>query len=431
MTELEDRLRTAFRTRADDIPAVAPPLELPHRVGTDSVLRRGADRVGPLIRKRWLAPAAAAAAVLGLVAGLFAASSAPRTVPAAPIQMSIPRYYVALDSNRPPSSYPEPVAYATVRETATGAVLARIKPPSPYNSFVAVSGAADDRTFALLAMGPTDPFTQVTPERFFLLHIDPTATSVAARVRLAALPADDIPGGDTAGSAPPNQVDTMSLSPSGTSLAAILTVNGADLLYLYNLATGTTRTWIRKCAGCRPDDLTYAIENPDVATLSWASNGKTLAFMIGVAIGPTQLRLLHLGAPGDNVQPDSTPFDIHSPVAAWNQAVMTPDGKSVFVSFNFTRGSLPRPAVNASLMRYSVATGRVTRINTLPLILEGGHAGGYSNSGPQIADTILWTSYNGSKVIVADAAPGHAVGVYSGGTYTPLHWPANAIGAAW
>jgi hypothetical protein len=293
-------------------------------------------------------------------------------------------------------------------------------------------------------MGRTDPFTEETPERFFLLHIAPTASSAARRVRLTALSASDIPGGSTARYALlGNQVDTIALSPNGTSLAALLTVTasarpGSDLasgqpneqtrLYVYNLAAGTTRTWVRKCAKCQADELSYATEDPDVATLSWASNGKSLAFIVGNDASPSQLRLLDVGAPGDNLQSNSTAFDIQP--RPWNQAVMTPDGKSVFFSFNFSFGSRGR-AVSASLMRFSAASGQVTKINTLPLVLQDGHAGGYDFGGPLTADTILWMNYNGSKVIVAGAAPGHAIGVYSDGTYTPLPWPANAVGAAW
>lgn len=407
--------------------------------------RRRADGLRALGRRRWLVAAAAAIAVLAVVAGVLAASTAAPTLPtaaAAPIQLSIPRYYVALDSNRPPSSYPEPVAYATVRDTATGALLARIMPPSPYNSFAAVSGAADDRTFVLLAMGRTDAFTNGTPERFFLLHIDPTATSAAARVQLTALPASDIPGASSARYTPlGNQVDTIALSPNGSSLAALLTLAGSgpsDLrsgqlnegtyLYIYNLATGTTRTWVRKtCARCQSAELAYAFEDPDVATLSWSSNGKSLAFIVGTTGGPSQLRLLDVGARGENLQPNSTPFHIQP--RPWNQAVMSPDGKTVFVSFNFSFGYRGR-AVSASLLGVS-ARGQVTRINTVPLLLADGHAGGYTYGGPLTADTVLWTNYNGSKVIVAGSAPGHTIGVYSDGRYTPLPWPADAIGAAW
>jgi hypothetical protein len=414
---------------------------------TNHAARRRGARLRRLARRRWLVPAAAAVVVLAVIAGFLAVGrAAPGTAPAAaPIQMSIPRYYVALDSNRPPSSFTEPVAYATVRETATGALLARIKPPSPYNSFVAVSGAADDRTFALLAMGPPDPFTETTPERFFLLHIDPTASSAASRVQLAALPESDIPGGNTARYLPlGNQVDTIAISPNGASLAALLTVSesahkGPDpangqsyevtYLYVYDLASGTTRTWLRKCARCQSAELGYSFEDPDLATLSWASNGRSLAFIVGNDATPSQLRVLNVGALGDNVQPNSTPFDMQP--RPWSQAVMTPDGKTVFFSYSFSYGPRGR-AVSTSLERFSAATGQVTRINTLPMIRTDGHPGGYSFGGVlSRADTILWTNYDGSKVIIADAARGHTAGVYSGVTYTPLPWPANAIGAAW
>jgi hypothetical protein len=438
MTELEERLRTAFRTRADEIPDAAPPLDLPAG-GTESAARRGAEKLRSLGRGRWLAPVAAAAAVVAVVAGVLAASSAarPRPAPAAaPIQMSVPPYYVALDSNRPPSNYPEPVAFATVRATATGAELARISPPSPYNSFVAVTGATDDRTFVLLATGPTDPFTQVMPERFFLLHIDPTAASAAQRAQLTALPASDIPGGNTARSLPfGGQVQTIALSPNGASLAAVLiTATGPQgaifdyYLYDYNLLTGAKRIWVRKlCGTCQSAELGNASGSPDLAGLSWAANGKSLAFVVGSATSAS-LRLLNLSGAGDNVQPDSTMFDIHTARRAWLQAVMTPDGKTVFVSYNVTHGF----AFSQVLQRFSAVSGQLTTINTLPLIVnKAGQAGGYSNSGPLIADTILWTNYDGSKVIIADAARGHTAGVYSGGTYTPLPWPANAIGAAW
>jgi hypothetical protein len=63
--------------------------------------------------------------------------------------------------------------------------------------------------------------------------------------------------------------------------------------------------------------------------------------------------------------------------------------------------------------------------------LPEGQAAGYSNSGPLTANTVLWTNYDGTKLIVADAQPGHTVGVFTRSTYTPLPWPADAIDAAW
>jgi len=448
MTELENGLRKAFRAKASQIMPPPPPLELQPLPAPDPAARRGSGGFWTPLRQRWLIPMAAAVAVLAVVAAALAATSAltPRRKPrppAAPIQINVPPYYVALDSQRPPSSYPEPVATATVRDTATGAVIARITPPSPYNSFAAVSGATDDRTFVLLAKAPPDPFTGVTPERFYLLRIDPRAPSASPRAVLTALPASDIPGGKSASELPlGDEVGPIALSPDGSMLAAILTRNEPgklaghrievldNYLYLYDLRTDQTRIWVRKfCGSCKLASLGnqagLGSGHPGLVNLSWTADGKSLAFISGP--GVTQLRLLNLSAHSNNVQPASTPFAIKAPVSHWSQAVMTPDAKTVFLNFNYVTGY----AVTAGLMRYSAATGRLATINTVPLILPDRRAAGYSNSGPLTANTILWTNYDGSKLIVADAKPGHTVGVYSGSHYTPLPWAADAIDAAW
>lgn len=447
MTQLENSLREAFRAKASEITPPPPPLELQPLPTLDPAARRGSGGFWAPLQHRWLIPLAAAVAVLAVVAAAAlvatGALTAQRKPPAAPIQTSVPAYYVALDSQRPPSSYPEPVATATVRDTATGAVIARITPPSPYNSFAAVSGATDDRTFVLLAKAPPDPFTGRTPERFYLLRIDPNASSASGKTALTALPDSDIPPEQGANVLPlGDEVGSMALSPNGTMLAAILTLGAQgkqggrkvevqnSYLYVYNLMTGQTRIRVRKlCGRCQlavlGNDAGAGSERPSLVELSWTADGKALAFISGP--GVTQLRLLNLSAHGNNVQPASTPFVIKAPVSQWSQAVMTPDAKTVFLNFNFSRGF----AVSASLMRYSAATGKLAAINTLPLIEQDRRAGGYSNSGPLTADTILWTNYNGSEVIVADARHGNAVGVYNGSKYTPLPWPADAIAAAW
>jgi hypothetical protein len=445
MTELESSLRKAFRAKASQITPPPPPLELQPLPTFDPAARRGSSGFWTPLRKRRLIPVAAAVAVLAVADALVAttALTAQRTPPAAPIQINVPPYYVALDSQRPPSSYPEPVATATLRDTATGAVIARITPPSPYNSFAAVSGATDDRTFILLAKAPPDPFTGVTAERFYLLRIDPRARSASAKAVLTALPASDIPGGRGATELPlGDEVGPIALSPDGSMLAAVLTRNApgkqgghriefeVNYLYLYDLRTGQTRIWVRKlCGTCQLAALGnqdgVASDRPGLVNLSWTADGKALAFISGP--GETQVRLLNLSVRGNNVQSASTPFAIKAPVSQWSQAVMTPNAKTVFLDFNFARGFV----VSASLMQYSMATGKLTAINTLPLIEQDRRAAGYSNSGPLTADTILWTNYDGSKLIVADAKHGHTVGVYRGNSYTPLPWPADAIDAAW
>ncbi len=422
MRKREQRLLAPFRSSASGLSAPPPPMLWPSRIPRGIGCPRLPGVRAPN-RKRWLTRAGATSAAVAVLAGTLAAgwgapASKRATTALTQAELGIPRYYVELDIRGPITTYGDPVAAAVVRVTATGAAIARISAPRPYKGFTVVTGAGDDRTFVLLANAPTDPFTNATPERFFLLHIDPNASSAAARARLTPLPTDDILGGQIPGSG----VGTMALSPDGNSLAAILTVGGKVYLDIYQLATRKTRIVVSKpCSGCMPYSLGGA------STLSWTSDSRSLAFMSEPApAAPTQLRLLQIGGGSDNVQAGSTPFVIHAPENYWRQAVMTPDGETVFLKL-----TLPGPNLDVlgsyTLMRFSVATGRLLTINTLPMI----NTAGYASSGPFTADTILWTNDNGSKIIIADARPGHTLGVYSGRAYTALPWPAHAVGAAW
>lgn len=431
MTELENMLRTAFRAKANEISPPVPPLELRPSPVADPVIRRGGSRVRTPARKRWLVPAGAALAVLAVIAGALAVGRAvPRTSPpVAPMQTSVPRYYVALVNNGLPSPQAFPKAVATIRDTVTGAVIARIDPPRPYVSFDGVSGAADNRTFVLWARGNTGPRTDVAPERFYLLHINPSATSAAGRGHLTALPATDISGG--------HQVLAIALSPDGTSLAATLAKGSAsDQLYVYNLVTGTTRIW-KLCGDCSQTGLGGRMPEPFPPVrvfLSWTASGKSLGFVPGFYF--PQLRLLDLGAPGDNAKPNSKPFAIHGvPVGEWQGAYMTPDANTVFITYQEGKGQTNW----SGLLRFSARTGRLTMINKVTQTFEGRPTGGGS-------DLVLWTNYDGSEFVVTGArrgpvftskqfpwfaGPDLTAGFYRGDHYTPIPWPADVIDAAW
>lgn len=436
MTELENNLRKALRAKASEITPPPPPLELRPLATLDPAARGGSGRFRAPLQQRRLVPLAAAVAVIAVAAGALAvggALPARRPPPAAPIQTSVPPYYVALVNNGLLRLGAFPKAVATVRETGTGAVIARISPPGPYVSFDAVSGAADDRTFMLEARGNPIPASGVVPERFYLLRITPSATSAARRATLTALPAIDISGG--------YELRAMALSPDGSSLAAILGQGIQDYLHVYNLTTGTTRTWVRKpCSGCgHSQDELGGPAGPGypaaaAASLSWTADGNSLALVPGG--GFDQLRLLDLGTPGDNVQPNSRPFAIHGvPVSHWSEAYMTPDAKTVFISYNESRGM----TYWNGLLRYSARTGKLTRINKTTQSFEG-HLTGYGS------DTVLWATYDGSELVVTGArrapvlaakqfpfvvVPDRTAGIYRGGRYSPIPWPANVIDAAW
>ncbi len=384
----------------------------------------------------WVSPVvgglAFAVVVLGVVAVGRAVPSAP-SVPAlpaasAPIQKGVPPYYVAIITDRPLSQYGLPASVASVRDTASGKVLATVRPPSPYTGFSEVSGAADDRTFVLLA--DTRPaFLQPLAERFYLLRINPAAASAARRASLTALPASFIFGG--------NDVTTMALSPDGRALATILTPSQASpdalpepYLAIDYLATGTTRAWARYVClqhKCQQAEFgTGGFDYPTATvTLAWTQNGKWLAFTLGP--GLTQLRRLDVHAPGDDAQANSKPFLIQGvPSAYWYAAAMTPDAKSVLISYRGNRGG-PLVPVFGGLVWYSAKTGKLTTVNRL--IFSNG--AGYEPYGSPMPDDVVWTSYNGGQAIILDSRPGQTAGVYTGTRYMPLRWPANVLDVSW
>jgi hypothetical protein len=134
MTPLQDKLRDALRETADEIPVQAPPLDLS--------LRPRVSRDGQNARWRaWAPPLAAAALVLAAVGASLAVAGnlthLPVTAGPQADLTGVPAYYVALITAKPQADVANDLdssslAYsaAELRSTQTGAVLARITPPS-------------------------------------------------------------------------------------------------------------------------------------------------------------------------------------------------------------------------------------------------------------------------------------------------------------
>ena len=382
---------------------------------------------------------AAAIAVLAITAGALAVAGAlpgRPTPPTGPIQTNVPPYYVALLASQPSPGHYSVAARATVaavRATSTGAEIASVSAPGPY-AFVSVTAAADDRTFVLLAVGPSSvkqPLNGLSyyssyVQRFFLLHINPTALRPAARAQLTSLP--------RAGIASELYVQAMALSPSGRSLAVIFTdpsrairANIPGQLTIFNLATGTRRTWIRTiCAYGRcargPIGLGSIVFDPGEIQLSWTSDERSVLFLSGPE--GSQLRLLDLDAAGRELIADSSPLPVRTAYPNWTDAVITPDGKSVFIQYSTLSGN----AVGRNiLLRVSATTGKTAHVIQV------------LRNAPS-SDYVLWTNNDGSKFIVFRAnffAPlgilpaGQTAGIYSGRRYAPIPWPAGVVDAAW
>jgi len=440
MTQLEDQLRKAFRAKASDIAPPPPPLYLQPRPELDPAARRGSGGLGTA-RQRWLVPLAAAVAVLAVVAGALAvtnAVTAHRKPPAAPVQTSVPPYYVSLTSispmpQREPQAWPV-LTTATVRATSTGAVIASIATPQPYREFVGVSAAADDRYFVLAVQygpkyghhrGPRDY------DGFALLHINPTAADPAARATLTALPAATLPAYD--------QLMSMALSPNGRLLAIVAEHFAprriSTYLRVYNLATGRSRTWtgaysespiIFDYFGSRSGVITRQPipKGEGTGGLSWSQDSRSLA----VPSSAGQLRLLNVHTRGHALARDSTP--LATPCSGCTTD-LTPDGRTMYVEYGTGGRPKGQPRWD-NLVRFNLQTGGLTMVNKLTIVDRSGRYRGYNTAAVIGTDDVLWTSYDGSEVIVANVRPGAPnAGIYSGRHYTPIPWPANIVAAAW
>jgi hypothetical protein len=418
MTPLPDKLRAALRETADEIPAEAPPLYLSPqpRAGQHRRHTRWHIRWNPRWHA-WAAPLAAAALVTAAVAGTLTVAGSLRHQPAAagpPASPDgVPPYYVALTV---PGTYTDIYARedgtaAEVRATATGAVLARIAVPRPYVQFAAVTAAADDRTFVLVAEERgARPATYNTPSRFYLLRFDPAS----GRASLRALPAAFIPAGD--------EVCDTALSPDGTLLAADIGGDCVqrDRLHVFDLATGMVRVW-----NGGTNAAYFGGTSPDA--LSWTADGKHVAF-VGSGAFPTasEVRLLDVTAPGSDLLANSKPvcewaaMDSSSPFSrAWRGVKVTPDGRTVVINAELAT-EIPPVRVQDLLVKCSAATGRVTTVFTRPYTL-----GGYWY------EQVMYTNATGSVLVVTGVRKGNTAGILHGDAYTPIPWSAHTVTAVW
>jgi hypothetical protein len=445
MKTLEERIRAAVAQTAEEIaPGSIRPLSLNGQPGLGRRTRAGrAARANPG-STRWprvLIPVAAAASVVAVVAASLAITGSlsggrsagarahagqpgtSRSHPATAPQIlsaasraalaSVPGLYVAMTpgfmgmNNR-----------AQVRATATGAVLATVAAPAPYNTFSWVSAAADDRTFVLAAQewtpipagsagGSIEKRDDDTPTKFFVLHL----SSDGRTTRLSPLPIPVQPGSVW--------IDGIALSPDGSKLAVAVNPNSAaavnPVIAVYTVATGARKQWVW------PGGAVIGNQKPWGSPLSWVTDGRTLAFQIVPANGTIEVRLLDTDAPGGTL-PSRLGVE-------WSRGDVT--GAHGVVA----RGSRTKPA--SSLGGYNtLITPDGTKIVCVTTGTTGNGVTEFDASTARIvSDTyppgraVLWTNASGSTLIVSTAA---AVGVLAGGHFTPLpDAPEVSVMSAW
>ncbi|HEY5352134.1 MAG TPA: hypothetical protein VIK57_06740 [Streptosporangiaceae bacterium] len=403
MTSTEERLRAAARAAADTVPpGSAPPLRLPD-------VQPGRARWDQ--RHRWvraLVPLAAAAAVaavviasLALTRGVPTSSSGGAASPARSAALSsVPPYYVALTSAATP-------AQAVVRSTATGAVVATVKPPRPYGEFKFVTAAADDRTFILAAQRwwPIASGTRgltaehrdnTTPVVFFRLRFDPATQT--ARLTLLHVPRK----------VPASSLDGMAVSPDGSRLALALYPAQIEVI---TIATGSARQWAWPGAVSSAGPW-VGNSKPSGQPLSWTANGRTLAFpLTSESGGITWVMLLNISSPGGSLQSAARRGVSflglgHVKPGPVGNALITPDGTRI------TTITTQLEPSRARVTEFSARTGQP--VSPPP-------AG--ATPGTLTPWSVLWTDSSGSTLIVNGirTGPSAAVtGILRRGRFTPL-----------
>jgi hypothetical protein len=401
MSTTEDRARAAMLAIAGTV-YDAPPLRLP-RSHAGSRARRFRWRP-------WLVPLAAAAAVAAVGIALVIVRTSPdaRRPPVPDTGSGVPPYYVALARDSASDFAP---AHLIVGNTLTGARLATLAAPRG-GTFAGVTGAADDRTFAVDTqpgnLGEENQLWQ--PRTWYLLRLSPGAAPVA---RLTRLPIPVTPSGTS--------VDGFALSPDGTRLAVALQLdwlknaNAPVQLRIYSVASGAVlRSWSAAYDGSLFDGPKYS--GPDQnSVITWLSDNRTVAFESLWTTGRSKpvngsegrmtarqmknvrthmtVRLLDTASPGTGLIADSrvvwsTEFATYENLStltcgrSGSNVLLTGDGKTVVCGAIRAAGQpgTPQRQWTAAWLEYSTATGKV--VATRDVATAGGSGISFSALDP-------------------------------------------------
>ena len=307
----------------------------------------------------------------------------------------VPPFYVWITANGNPNTHP---LYASVRLTATGAVLGAVTATAPDGTVLAVTGAADDRTFVLdeqpVATGNANQSWE--PRTFYLLRLGADGVPSPITPLQIAEPSGSL-------------VTGFALSADATELAVAVQPNNVksepDLtqLKLYSVATGEVlRTW--------DGNGTIGFSSDDPEALSWSSDQRTLAFVWDGAGGDPQQGewLLNTGLGGSDLLGDSRealPWSNTSSYGSAEDLIISPDGSVVICGATNNDDSAPV----SGFYEFATANGHLVRT-----------AASFDSPG---SIDVLWSNPSGSVLVGEAPVPVDAndqVFMITGGTFTPL-----------
>ena len=371
----------------------------------------GRRAIGPRRWPGWLAPLAAAAAVVGVViaslaiSGVLLRPAGTGGTNAAGVFARVPRYFVAL---------PTVKGRAIVAATGTGAVLGTVAPPGPNAEFVWVAAAGDDRTFVFAAGAPPKPGTSALdwgPISFYRLVLSRSGHP-GPLVHLPIPP-------ETA------TISGLAVSPDGRKFAVSVlgrtNLEVGSKIQVFSLATGAGREWAWPGKGTIGDNIAIGVGG--TGKMSWEANSRTLLFQLTTrtkAGWPGQLRLLDTAAPAGSLLASSTKIPVPAGDVGWQHnntkhriigvPLITGDGTTLVASF--FHSSAPPKVFGFTITEFAVRTGQPVRVvYQRRTDTEAG------------STAVLWVNNTGSAMIAIRPSPGDrgaVLGVQTPAKFTPL-----------
>jgi hypothetical protein len=331
---MEERVRDAFGAAAETVTArdlPGPPTPAGHTRAA-----WGLRAWAPRARTHALIPAVAAAGVAVII--VVATVVVPRLLAGPPGGLpggalaGAPRFFAGVAEK--PRGQGTRTTVVNIYRSATGRVVASIRPPKPYHDFVAVSRLGGDRTYVaaiITAFGPT-----ACTSHLFQFSID----------------GQGHPSGLTPLSVPQVTGQVAELVSSADGKALAFTVSGcprAQAVGVINLAARQTSTWTVPHHGIRPVSF---------GSLSLTEDGSRLGFVVGSPagpIGPANAYVLPTDSPSGPLMRHARKV-LHVPTGVF-RVVLSNNGSRAYVETQ----SAPRGGA-VVLSEYSTTTGRRVRL---------------------------------------------------------------------
>ena len=416
----EQDIRAAFRTLGREAPDAGAVLSDVR----DKLAKASTNSRQDVSRKvrRWLAPIAAAAVVIALIATAVAIAGMQsphhHATPSAALD-KLPRYYMTM--LLPPHAESNlDWASVVVKNTRTGATLLTARPPAPYSSFAGVTGAADDRTFVLAAQAPVGPPRDDRDNvKLFRAQLNPSKRTLT----MTPLPIPVFTA--------PTHVNGMALSANGSELAVAMETGKYQKMFvvsLYSLAGRVLRSWHSR--GMNTVSWWYSPES-----MSWARTGV-------LAINWTFYRLdqplksysgvwlLNTGSPSGSLVAQSRRvvserrsgyFPADGVLSANGETIVVPMVKQIIGTRTLQGRKVETFSRKGEIQVVSAATGQPIR-TLWPVDLGGKDA----PTGVVFGEVVMWTNASGGVIVVeaplvrgrSDGQEG--IGVLSGNRFTPI-----------